>query len=233
MNDRPAVYRMPTGIAAACRGSHQSLLPTVPVLTMKDWQQALQTQLAGLDALRLRRSLLPMRSEGPLLVREGRSLINLGSNDYLGLSQDQALKSAAIDAIEQFGTGAGASRLVCGHSEVHAQVEARFATFKHAEAALILPSGYTANMAILTALAHAGDLICLDKLCHASLIDAARASGATLRVFPHLHYSKLARLLRAAAPGGRRFRIVSIVSVVAGAPQEIPRQSWKSGMPSI
>jgi len=84
---------------------------------------------------------------------------------------------------------------VTGHQPLHQQIEQRFARFKRAEAALVTPTGFMANFAVLTTLAGPGDLICLDKLNHASLIDAARAGGATMRVFGHRNYTKLDRLL--------------------------------------
>lgn len=158
----------------------------------------LQAALDQLEARHLRRALRPMPATGPYLPRHGADLVNLASNDYLGLSQHPRLKRAARDAIDNVGTGAGASRLIVGHLELHAQTERAFARFKHAQAdgaALLLPTGYMANLAALTALAGPGDLIALDKLNHASLIDAAHASGATVRTFPHLQFAKLDRLL--------------------------------------
>ncbi|NJL30749.1 MAG: 8-amino-7-oxononanoate synthase [Phycisphaerales bacterium] len=93
------------------------------------------------------------------------------------------------------GWGACASRLVGGTLTIHQQLENRFAAFKHAQAALLFPTGYMANLAVLTTLATQGDLICIDKLTHASLIDAAQSSGATVRVYPHGDLAKLRRLL--------------------------------------
>ncbi len=142
-----------------------------------------------------------MTLRGRHVVRGDRTLINLASNDYLGLAEHPHLRETAVAASREHGTGSGAARLVTGHSPLHERVEARFAAFKHAEAALLLPTGYMANLAVLTALARPEDLICLDKLNHASLIDAARASGATVRVYPHKGLGKLERLL--AERGGR------------------------------
>lgn len=130
-------------------------------------------------------------------------MVNLAGNDYLALADHPHLKEAATTAIEKYGAGSGASRLVTGHLPLHEQVEKRCARFKHAEAALLTPTGFMANLAVLTTLAGEGDLICMDKLNHASLIDAARASGAAVRVFGHRNYDKLDRLLaRFAAHGG-------------------------------
>lgn len=162
---------------------------------MKHWLDDLHDELARLEQANLLRALRPVDQDGPMLKFHGTNCVNLASNDYLGLAAHPHVREAAIRAIEQHGFGSGASRLVSGHLSTHEAVEHRFARFKHAEAALLLPSGYTANLAVLTSLAQAGDLICIDKLTHASLIDAARASGATVRVYPHLQPDKLDRLL--------------------------------------
>ena len=156
----------------------------------------LQASLDQLERRSLRRRLSSWSATGPYLADAGRRMVNLASNDYLGLSQHPRIKQAAIDAIEHLGTGAGASRLVAGHLELHERIERQFAAFKHQRAALLLPTGYMANLGALAALAGPGDLICIDKLDHASLIDAARATAAEVRTFPHLAYDKLQRLLR-------------------------------------
>lgn len=169
---------------------------------MPTWLDDLRADLDRLERDDLLRSLRVVEVDGRIVRHNGRELINLAGNDYLGLASHPRLRDAAIDAARRFGTGAGASRLVGGHLPIHAEVEAQFAAFKHAEAALILPSGYTANLAAVTALARPGDLICVDKLSHASLIDAARSSGAEARVFPHLGYEKLERLLERGPRGG-------------------------------
>ena len=160
-----------------------------------DWRGRLRDELASLCADDQLRELDPVRLEGRWVHQQGRKLINLGGNDYLALACHPRLRDAAIDAISRYGTGASASRLVSGHHPLHALVEQRFAQFKHAEAALLCPTGFMANLAVLTALARRGDLVCIDKLNHASLIDAAKASGAAVRVFPHCNYDKLERLL--------------------------------------
>ena len=179
--------------------------------------EAIRAELADLDARSLRRRLHSVIPNGRFVERDGRRLLNLAGNDYLALAGHPRLKQAATKAIERYGTGSGASRLVSGHLALHARVEARFAAFKHPpgspesprslgthqSAALLFPTGYTANLAALTALTGPGDLICLDKLVHASLIDAARASGAAVRVFPHLNVEKLERLLQRDAERGR------------------------------
>lgn len=169
---------------------------------MSQFYDELRADLADLEARSLRRGLRELPSGGPVVEVDGRPLVNLASNDYLGLASHPRLRDAAIEATRQHGTGSGASRLVAGHLAVHAECERRFALFKHAESALLLPTGYMANLAVLTALAGPGDRIFLDKLNHASLIDAARFTGAEVRTFPHLNDAKLERMLeRPPSPG--------------------------------
>ncbi|MCC6680983.1 MAG: 8-amino-7-oxononanoate synthase [Phycisphaeraceae bacterium] len=167
----------------------------------------LQLQLDDLAARSLRRRLRCMVSHGRTVAWNSRSFINLASNDYLALSRHPHLKRAAIDAIERFGVGATASPLIVGHHQLHEQLEQRFAAFKHAEAALLFSSGFAANLAVLTSLAQRGDTILIDKLTHASLIDAARASGATVRSFHHRDYDHLAT--RLAKKGSGPFFVVT------------------------
>ena len=142
----------------------------------------------------------------PAVMQAGRKLVNFSSNDYLGLATEPALRDAAKAAIDEFGVGSGASRLVCGTLPPHTKLEETIARFKGTEAALAFSSGYATAVGTLSSLARAGDVIVLDKLCHASLIDGAKLSGATLRVFPHNHLGKLESHLawaREHAPEGR------------------------------
>ncbi|MEO1235796.1 MAG: 8-amino-7-oxononanoate synthase [Planctomycetota bacterium] len=155
----------------------------------------LERELGELDAASLRRSLRALPRAGKYVEVNGRRLLNLAGNDYLALAEHPAVVEAAVAATREFGVGSGASRLVAGHLELHERVEAEFAAFKHAEAALLFPTGYAANLGVLTALARPGDLVCQDKLNHASLIDAARACPAEVRTYPHRDLGKLERLL--------------------------------------
>lgn len=160
-------------------------------------------------------------SSSRIIRHNGRDLINLAGNDYLALSCHPHLKQAGIDAINAYGTGAAASRLLGGHHPIHEQVEQRFAAFKGAQASLLLATGYTANLAVLTALAGPDDLICLDKLCHASLIDGARASGAEMRIYPHLNLDKLSRLLSRRA-ASRAFIVTDSIFSMDGDVADLP-----------
>ena len=151
----------------------------------------------SLDA-ELNRRLTDIRSQG--LFRElrrvdspqgthlqigGRTLLNFSSNDYLGLANHSRLKEAAIKAVEKFGAGAGASRLICGSLAPHHELEETLAGFKGAEAALSFSSGYATAVGAICALLGKDDILLLDKLLHACLVDAARLSGAKIRVFRH------------------------------------------------
>jgi 8-amino-7-oxononanoate synthase len=151
-----------------------------------------EEQLQALRARSLHRKLREIGTpQGPEVKIVGRDLVNFSSNDYLGLAADPILRQAAIAAIEEFGVGAGASRLISGTQTPHVILETTLAKWKRAPAALCFSSGYAAAVGTLPALASKDDVVILDKLCHASLIDGARLSGATLRVFPHNHLGKL------------------------------------------
>ncbi|MGH8163375.1 MAG: 8-amino-7-oxononanoate synthase [Rhodanobacteraceae bacterium] len=151
-----------------------------------------QEQLQALRARSLHRKLREIGSaQGPEIQIVGRQLVNFSSNDYLGLAADPILRQAAIEAIEKFGVGTGASRLVSGTQSPHVALEAALARWKRVPAALAFSSGYAAAVGALPALAAKDDVIILDKLSHASLIDGARLSGAIVRVFPHNHLGKL------------------------------------------
>src|SRR5438067_2508755 len=151
-----------------------------------------QEQLQALRARSLERKLREISSaQGPEVQIGEHRLINFSSNDYLGLAGDSRLCEAAIGAIREFGVGAGASRLVSGTQSPHLRLENALAKWKQAEAALSLTSGYAAALGTVPALVSKDDIILLDKLCHASLIDGVKLSGAILRVFPHNHLGKL------------------------------------------
>jgi len=130
-------------------------------------------------------------AQGPEVEIDGRCLINFSSNDYLGLANDPRLREAASAAIDKFGVGAGASRLISGNLSPHLRLERALANWKGTEAAVCFSSGYAAALGTIPVLVGKDDVLLLDKLCHASLIDGARLSGATLRVFPHNHMGKL------------------------------------------
>lgn len=166
----------------------------------RSFDEQLDAQLQQLHAEGLHRELRELTSaQGPHLQWEGKSLLNFSSNDYLGLANHSALKTAARDAVELYGTGSGASRLICGSLACHHELERTLAEFKQTEAALSFSSGYAAAIGTVGALAGKDDIVIIDRLVHASLVDAARLSGAQLRVFRHNDLEDLERILKWAA----------------------------------
>jgi len=129
--------------------------------------------------------------DGPYLTADGRKLIQFASNDYLGLASSPTLRAAFQKAVGQYGVGSGASRLIAGTHAPHTALEEELADFKRTERVLTFSSGYATAVGTLTSLLGKGDFVILDKLCHACLIDGARLSGASLRVFPHNDLEKL------------------------------------------
>jgi 8-amino-7-oxononanoate synthase len=149
-------------------------------------------QLQALRAQSLQRKLREIGSaQGPEIDVIGQHLVNFSSDDYLGLANDPLLRDAATAAIAQFGVGAGATRLVSGTQSPHVRLEAALAKWKDTQAALSFSSGYAAAVGTIPALVGKHDVVVLDKLCHGGLIDAAKLSGASVRVFAHNHLGKL------------------------------------------
>jgi len=153
-----------------------------------------------LDALARRSLLRRIRTidstPGAEVELEGRRILLFSSNNYLDLAAHPRVTEAAINAIRRYGVGAGASRLVSGSLRPHRELEERLAAFKHLEAALVFPTGYQANLGLITILAEDCSVIYADRLCHASLIDACRLCDAPLRVYRHRNHAQLTRLLQ-------------------------------------
>ena len=174
------------------------------------FQEKLAGELAGIESADLRRTMREVASAQGARVRlEGREVLNFSSNDYLGLANHPALKESAVQAIENFGTGAGAARLISGSQSPHHELENALANFKGTESALAFSSGYAAALGTIPALVGTGDVVVLDKLVHASLVDAAKLSGAKLRVSKHNDLADLARILEWAAEQGGRTLVVA------------------------
>jgi len=177
-------------------------------------------QLKALRAAALDRHLREISSsQGPEIEIDGRRLVNFSSNDYLGLANDSRLRKAAIEAVNEFGVGAGASRLISGTQSPHVRLERALAKWKGTEASLCFSSGYAAALGVIGALVSKNDVVLLDKLCHASLIDGAKLSGAILRVFPHSNLRKLESHLEWAGrvhPGRRVLMITESVFSMDG-----------------
>jgi 8-amino-7-oxononanoate synthase len=162
-----------------------------------DFEHELQERLAALREQGLYRELRRIGSpQSPHITVEGETLLNFSSNDYLGLANEPLLKEAAIDAATRFGAGAGASRLICGSLAPHQDLEESLAQFKNTEAALCFSTGYAAALGSICALLGTDDVIVLDKLVHACIVDAARLCGAKLRVFAHNDLNDLEAILK-------------------------------------
>lgn len=174
------------------------------------FDEAARAELEEIARLDLRRVCRRVEAVAPGRIRvDGRWLLHLASNDYLGLAQHPRLKEAAAEALARFGTGAGSARLIGGTSSLHEALEEALARFKGAEAALLFSTGYQANLGVITALAGPGDLVVGDRLNHASLIDACRLSGAAFRVYPHLDAARLREILRVRRGKYRRTWVVT------------------------
>ena len=168
----------------------------------------LDERLERLRANGLRRHIRDMASApGPRVRCEGRELLLLASNDYLGLADDARVKAGAAEALVAWGAGTGGSRLTTGGLELHSELERRLAAFKHAEAALLFNTGYMANVGVITALCGRGGVIFSDELNHASIIDGCRQSRAEIVVYRHNDMADLEAKARRYA--GRRGLIVS------------------------
>ena len=172
---------------------------------MNEFNAALNERLAAIRAQGLYRELRRIDSpQSPRIEIGGKTLLNFSSNDYLGLANEPAIKKAAIDAVEKFGAGAGASRLICGSLAPHHELEEALAAFKGTEAALTFSTGYAAAIGTICALAGKDDIVVIDKLAHASIVDGARLSGAKLRVFSHNDVNELEDILKWADKAGSR-----------------------------
>jgi 8-amino-7-oxononanoate synthase len=163
---------------------------------MHTLDQFAQTKLDELKRRHLHRALTDtVREDGIWVDRGGRNLLSFSCNDYLNLTQHPAIKRAAIAAIEEYGAGSGASRLVTGNHPLYAKLEARLARFKQAEAACVFGSGYLANTGIIPVLIGKNGLVLLDELSHACLYAGAHLSRATTMTFRHNDVSHARELL--------------------------------------
>ncbi|MFH1860100.1 MAG: 8-amino-7-oxononanoate synthase [bacterium] len=156
------------------------------------------------------------------VIINGQKCILFCSNDYLGLSNHPKLIEASIAATQEYGTGSGASRLICGNLRIHAQLEQRIALFKQTEDAIIFSSGYMANLGVISSLMSKSDLIIIDKLNHASLIDGARLSGAHLRIYPHQNMAALEKILSTSSTYRRRMIITEGIFSMDGDISSLP-----------
>jgi glycine C-acetyltransferase len=158
--------------------------------TLQTW---LDDQIKGLKDQNLYKPLVIMDSpSGARITVNGKpNVINLSSNNYLGLANHPKLKQAAIDAVEKWGAGAGAVRPIIGTMAIHIELEKRLAAFKHVDATLVFQSGFTANAGVIPTITDAEDAIITDELNHASIIDGVRLSKAARKIYKHCDMSSL------------------------------------------
>ena len=144
------------------------------------------------------------------------SVVNLSSNNYLGLTTHPRLRAAAIDAIARFGVGSGSVRTIAGTMAIHVELEERLAAFKKTEATVVFQSGFTANAGTVSSLLTKDDFVISDELNHASIIDGCRLSRATIKVFPHKDAAAARAILQQLPAGPRRLLITDGVFSMDG-----------------
>jgi glycine C-acetyltransferase/8-amino-7-oxononanoate synthase len=177
----------------------------------------IEERLAELEQLGLQRRLRMVSGpQGPRVLLDGRPVLLLCSNNYLGLADHPQVREAAAEAAMRWGVGAGASRLVSGTMTIHGRLEERLAEFEGSEACVLFGSGYLANLGVIGALAGVGDTIFSDALNHASIIDGCRASRAEVVVYRHRDSGHLERCLRRHSNGGRRLIVTDSVFSMDG-----------------
>jgi len=178
--------------------------------------ELLERELAAIHERGHRRQLRSVESpQGAEVTLDGRRVVNFSANNYLGLADHPALHAAAVQALATEGVGAGAARLIVGNLPAHRRLEAALASFHGAEAALLFPSGYQANLGVLAALAGPEDVVFSDALNHASIIDGCRLSRARVVVYNHCDVDDLEKRL-AEAEGRRRFVVTDTIFSMDG-----------------
>ncbi len=165
--------------------------------TQKDWKAQLDDELRELAEANLRRGLRIVEGmQGPTMRHGGRTLINLSSNNYLGLANFPAIIEASVEAARASGASGAASPLISGHMAAHEELARALAAFKRKNAALLFGSGFLANLSLITALAGEGDAVFSDALNHASIVDGCRLSRARVHVYPHGNLNRLEDALK-------------------------------------
>ncbi|HEV7936415.1 MAG TPA: 8-amino-7-oxononanoate synthase [Solirubrobacteraceae bacterium] len=177
----------------------------------------IEERLAELEHLGLQRRLrIVSGPQGPSIVLDGKPVVLLCSNNYLGLADHPQVREATAEAAMRLGAGAGASRLVSGTMTIHSRLEERLAAFESSEACVLFGSGYLANLGVIGALAGPGDTIFSDELNHASIVDGCRVSRADVIVYRHLDHEHLGHCLHERRRGGRRLIVTDSVFSMDG-----------------
>ena len=153
---------------------------------------------------------------GAKVTINGKEYLNFCSNNYLGLANHPKVIEKSIEIIKRFGFGAGASRLICGNTTIHELLEEKLANFKEREAAILFPTGYMANLGTITALVNENDTVIIDRLNHASIIDACKLSKAKLQVYPHLDMKALEKILQKSGKYKKRLIVTDHVFSMDG-----------------
>lgn len=184
-------------------------------MSSKTLEQFLNVNLEDLKGKGLYNVIDPLESpNGPIIKINGKELINLSSNNYLGLATDERLKKAATDALEKYGVGAGAVRTINGTLKLHIELEEKLAEFKHTEAAIAYQSGFNCNMAAISAVMDKNDAILSDELNHASIIDGCRLSRAKIIRFNHSDMDDLRAKAKEAKESGQYNKLMVITDGV-------------------
>ncbi len=183
------------------------MTPT-PKSSSKSWPESVEARNAAIADTGRWRTIRTLDGGGPTFdLDDGRTIVSFASNDYLGLTQHPLVRAGAADALERFGTGSGSARLIVGGRPVHRELEAELASWKDAEAALLFPTGFAANLGVLTTFATDGVLVVSDELNHASIIDGCRLSRGRVEIARHGDVDHVDALLaRARRPRDRRDR---------------------------
>ena len=192
-------------------------------ITTQDWKAQLEDELRELTEANLRRRLRTVEGmQGPTMRHGGRSLVNLSSNNYLGLAGYSAIIEASVEAARTVGASGAASPLISGHMAAHEELARALAAFKRKEAALVFGSGFLANLSLITALAGEGDAVFSDALNHASIVDGCRLSRARVHIYPHGNVNYLEDALKNAATARRKLIVTDGVFSMDGDLAPLP-----------
>ena len=192
-------------------------------ITTQGWKAQLEDELRELTEANLRRGLRTVEGmQGPTMRYGGRTLVNLSSNNYLGLANFSAIIEASVEAARTAGASGAASPLISGHMAAHEELARALAAFKRKEAALVFGSGFLANLSLITALAGEGDAVFSDALNHASIVDGCRLSRAQVHIYPHGSLNRLEDALKNAAKARRKLIVTDGVFSMDGDLAPLP-----------
>ena len=183
----------------------------------------LQAELDEMKEAGTFRTLVPLESDqGSKVVINGKEVIQLSSNNYLGLTNHPRLKEAAVSAVKKYGAGTGSVRTIAGTFSMHEQLEEKLAKFKHTEASLVFQSGFTTNQGVLSAILTKEDVVISDELNHASIIDGIRLTKAARKVYKHVDMASLEEALKETAEYRKRLIVTDGVFSMDGNIAPLP-----------